>query len=201
MNTERPLIGREHLGFLRAAKAAFQFLEGYGFRIAREETTLLAYHGPLGSITIFHGRSSYEIGIELRSGNIDDDNFYHVGTLIALTDSEESVKYYHPAASTPESVQRFVNGQAQILRTYGQRIFSGDVTIWAELEKAQRERSREYWAEMNFKGVAEKADEAFRERRYDEVVRVLSEFESRLTSSQKKKLEYARTHSSGGLSK
>lgn len=200
MSTQRISNSREGLGFLPTAKRAFQFLKDYGFRIARETATLLAYRGPNGSINVFHGRSSYEIGVELRSGGIDDEKYYSVGTLIALTDSKESVKYYHPSANTQETVERFVNEQAQILRIYGQRIFAGDTTIWAELERIQRERSSEYWAEMNFRGVGEKANQAFRERRYDEVVRVLSEFEDRLTPSQKKKFEYAKAHSSSGLS-
>src|ERR671917_546664 len=61
-----PDSGREKLDFAEEVQSAFTFLvTDYGFRLVRTEPTFVRYESPDVCVNIYHGRASFEIGVEI----------------------------------------------------------------------------------------------------------------------------------------
>jgi hypothetical protein len=189
-NVKPVQIGREQLGFLPKAKIAFGFLTEYGYKITKEDTTFLRYEGPLGFINVFHGRMSYEIAFEF--GLLGEDTVYHASDLIEITGAIITEDLTTQSAWTPETVEKFIDRPAKILKTYGQRIFDGDITIWDELKKYHTKAVKDYWNGIVAEQVRKKASKAFQEKRYSDFIKIYSDCDFQLTHIENKRLEYAR---------
>jgi hypothetical protein len=187
---------RQSLGFRAAVLASFQFLEEYGYHAVEEGTTLVRYENPSGYVNVYHGRSSYEVGVEVGPLAGELARGYSMSLLIQFSSDEQGKAYRNPVATSPETVRDFVKDQAQRLRTYGQRILQGDTAIWQELESQRRRWSDEYAAEILLSQVRPEADSCFRQRDFNRVVELLSPVEDRLTPAERMKLEYARKQTS-----
>jgi hypothetical protein len=57
--------GRGHLGFPQAVRDAFRFLQTFGFKEVGADDTIVRYATERVFLNIYHGRSSYELGIEI----------------------------------------------------------------------------------------------------------------------------------------
>lgn len=60
-----PSPERGKLGFRESALASFRFLVDLGFRPVEEELTLVRYESPTVFVNIYHGRASFELGVEI----------------------------------------------------------------------------------------------------------------------------------------
>ncbi len=188
---------REQLNFISDAKSAFQFLEDYAYAVVDEKATFLRYEGVLGFVNIFHGRQSYEVGVEFGPPDNPEEEVFFMGDLISLDNKSEAAGYFRPTADTPEAVEVHLKKQAQIFKDYGKRILNGDKTIWVDLQKEQSRRSIAYWRDVELRRARVNASQAFRSKRYQDYIDYLAAFEDKLTSSEKKKIEYARKHIDG----
>ena len=181
---------REKLNFSKYVKEAFIFLHDFGYLIQYEDEFFVKYVGQNNEIKISHEKLSYEIDIGLSQGG--NANNYSLGLLIELLDG--SIKYRNPSATIEELVEEFIFVQAELFRKYGERIITGDTEIWVELEELAKEISSKMEIESKLLYVREKAEKAFREQRYKDVISLLSDVEFYLTPAEKKKLAYARNH-------
>src|SRR6266508_1197859 len=86
-------LQRESLGFAPAATQAFSFLvERLGFRLAKQEPTFVRYESKSVFVNIYHGRSSYEIGVEVgpraQTPREAEEKFMLGDVLVACGESE-----------------------------------------------------------------------------------------------------------------
>jgi hypothetical protein len=198
MNINETTISREQLNFLNEAKIAFKFLENYNYKIVKEDITFLRYEVNFVFINIFHGRISYEIGIEIGCHkNVENETIYPIEYLIGMLDEIAAKRYFRPSGNTKETIRNCLNTQAQLLKNYGDRVFHGDTTIWDELETYKNKKINEYWKKMKINDFREKANSAFREKRYNDFIKLFSTYEIQLTELERKKLEFARSRANG----
>lgn len=188
---------REDLGFAREVLSSFSFIEAYNYSVNEEHETLVGYRGTFGYINIYHGRSSYEIGIHVYPPNEYPKDGYSMSELMRLIDAEKAKKYRNPIAMTPFDVNKYVKEQAQRFEKYGQRILSGDSSIWPELMQQKQKWAEEYATNMLLSQSRIEAKVSFRKHNLQRVIDLLKDFEKLLTPSEKKMLEYAKKHSSG----
>lgn len=94
---------------------------------------------------------------------------------------------------------------AAALRGCAEEVLRGDFTIQAEVEmliekEASRLRlsERSELAEWRYRTAIEEANEAFRAKEYQRVVRILTSYDNRLTPAERSKLEYAKRKWRGG---
>jgi hypothetical protein len=192
MTKETILIQKDRLGFLSVAKTFFKFLESYGFEIVQEDIGFLRYENTLYYINICHGRLSYEVHIEVGPKDSEDE-LYHLEDIIGITDPIKSENYFRPMANTPMSLYKFVEMHAQMLKQYGENILKGDSYTWDKLRKCHEEKVTEYWNDKIKKEIQEKAKIAFREKRYNDFIKLYEGIETELTKLERKKLEYAKS--------
>lgn len=187
-------INRKSLKFPILAKEALSFLQNWGYLVEYQDDTIVKFTGPFGRINVYHGRSSYEIGIEFGPENSNQSKMFSLDQLIKLTTGTEENDYYNPCATSEESVHRFLLEQAELLKKYGVRIFEGDLRVWFDLEDIRKRNAFNMEIESKLKNARSLSDKAFKSRRFSEVVKYLSEVEAWLTPTEKKKLSYARDH-------
>jgi hypothetical protein len=87
-----PGSDREKLGFAGAVASSFAFLVAdHGFRVVSEVSTLVRFESETVAVQVFHGRGSYELGVELHLAA--DGAHYSLREVIALDDDPAAVGY------------------------------------------------------------------------------------------------------------
>lgn len=108
-----PGDARVEAGFAQVVRGAFEFLErDHGFRVAREESTLVRYEGGRRFVNVFWGRGSYELGVEVGrwvdlDGKIVEQRF-GLDFVVALTSDPESIGFRSFSATDRAGIESFV---------------------------------------------------------------------------------------------
>jgi hypothetical protein len=183
---------RAWLGFAPAVEDAFSFLLADGFHIVESAPTIVRYQKGATCVTLFHGRRSWEIGLEVGP---EDGERFSIGGILEAAGAEEAASYRAPAIGTAAGVDKWVHTIADLFRRYGQPALELDPVF---LER-MRQQSRDWWAAFNLDGLATRnrprAEAAFREGRYREAAELYEEMVEALTPVEKKKLALARRRS------
>lgn len=190
-------INRGPLNFFEEVKKNFAFLESkYDFMIAESLPTYVRYESPKMFINIYHGRISYEIGLEF--GRLDSEknqkDCYSLWALINLFNENTAKKYRLFAARTSELVKKGVAELSQLFKQYENFIFIDGETVFDKLLLQREQLGKEYEKEVYTYQVRSKVEVAFKAKNFSEVVRLYESILDRLTPLEIKKLEYAKKH-------
>jgi len=192
--SDRTQQERGMLGFSEGVRTNLGFLKQYGFREVDAEDTIIRYATERVFLNVYHGRSSYELGIEVGLVAEMDKRGYPLGAFVRLTDPEEGARLRYVCATTAEEVRTGLQRLAAQVERYVKRALKGDETIFSELAQQQREWAAAYVADLAYEQVSPKAAEAFREKRYGEAAKLYESIENRLSPAELTKLEYAKQH-------
>jgi len=181
---------RERLGFSTAVRNNFSFLENqYGLQCVHEEDTLVRFESDVVFVNVYHGRTSFEIGLEF--GRRGYEEKYSLEALVALSNENLSRKYWANFAVTTEMVETAVSTLAQGLIEYENGVLSGDACIYQRLEQLRRERIDKMIVHSQVEQVRPLADAAFRKKNYAEAARLYRSISSSLTEVERRKLTFA----------
>jgi hypothetical protein len=201
MPSTEPGPARPGLGFVRVVREAFAFLEGAGFAVVSEEPTFVRYESPTAFVNVFHGRGSYELGIEFgRWVEVDDERVeqkFPLADVIALTNDLGEVGFQSFTATTRQAVAAFVPRLAAWAREFGHEALGGDRTVFELLSATSAARSvamQEGWRASRLRQAAE---DAWHRKDWGRVVDAYAEIESDLPTvelqpSEIGRLRYAR---------
>lgn len=188
----RKSVSRPWLGFPEATRAAFAFLMDLGFHEVDAEDTIVRYASDRVFFYVYHGRSSYELGIEV--GLHGDDRGFSTLSLVRAASPAEAEKMRLFIAITPEEVHKGLAKLADQVKRYGPRALHGDEEFFALLKEQARAWAEAFAAEVRYDQRLPKADEAFRRRDYAKAAELYESIRVSLTPAQLKKLEYAIKH-------
>lgn len=186
------LEGRAEIGFTEAVLDEFSFLESHHFKCVTCEPTYVRFEAGGVFIDIYHGRSSFEIGVDVGLSDLSES--YSLSELIRIVDIDEGNSYRKFVATTPELVRAGVKALREnfVKHTFIELI--KDQKFFAKLRI-----QKELWKESFSKGVLArqvrpKAEAAFHRKDYEEAVGLYESISDELTPAELKKLEYARRH-------
>src|SRR5215469_12126204 len=166
-----PGVERRQLRFKEAVLANFHFLESYGFTLVNAEVTLVRFESSSVFVNIYHGRASFEIGVEI--GLLTDPhNFVSVPLVIAWAGAEQAEGFGHHVmfqVSNRKDVQDFVPKVARLVERYATPFLTGDMKAYQSAHEIQSKRSAEYIKQINFSPIREKAEMAWHRRDYSQV--------------------------------
>jgi hypothetical protein len=182
------------LGFVAAVREAFDFVREFGLKELSAEKTIVRYASDRVFLNVFHGRSSYELGIEVGKLPAGDMDGYSIVSLIRTKDSERADSYRVWTAVTPEVVRDGLTLLAKDLKEYGERALKGDDEFYALLERRRRISAAEYAAEVKYSVRLPQANEAFRLHDYKKAAELYEGIRESLSPAELKKLEYAKRH-------
>lgn len=172
----------------------FSFLEEkYNYKLVQEDITFVRYESSQVFINFYHGRSSYEIGVEM--GLMTDQ-----GKMARLTTLVEAVvpNYFKSVtfqSADPLIVERCLEKIAKIIKKSFKLLLLGDEKEWDKVWIQQQLNVEQFVEKYNIDPVKENADKAWHRKEYKEVVKLYSSVEHYLTNTERKRLEYAKKQS------
>lgn len=194
-----PGAGRNELGFLDAARGHFGFLTDLGFSEKRAEPTYLRFEKGDTFVEVFHGRASFELGVEFgHRVRVDDDDLeqkFHIVDVAPVLAPE--VRYTARTAMTKDQVDRFVDELAATTRPLAECIERDRREAFELISQAVAAQSEEYLDGLRAARLRSRAEEAWRRKDFASVVIAYEEVESELETvdlreSEAKRLKYAR---------
>lgn len=192
MSTRRKTTpGRTRFGFVEIVRQKFAFLTDFGFSEADAEPTIVRYRsGDLG-LNVYHGRQSYEVGVQVGHG----DEQFSMSELIRVIDPGCADEYRNPAATTSTALESGVEWVAGLVRRYGERALRNEPEFFGALRSQRESWADSYALDVLVNQTRPKAQKAFREGRYQEAAELYEKIASRLTHVEQAKLAAARKRS------
>jgi hypothetical protein len=195
MRRTEPGPERDRLGFAPAVVEAFAFLEEeYGFRRVATLVTYVRYESPKVFVNVFHGRASYELGVELglRGPDPRQEDHYSLHEFLRFAAPPVSSQYKPFQVTRPETVATFVPVLADLLKSHAGPALVGDEKFFSELQAAVSRDRRALGTEMRLGAIRDRAVEAWQLKEYARFVSLLAPVEPDLTDLERRKLAYAR---------
>lgn len=152
-------------------------------------------------VEVFHGRASYELGVEFGRWVIVDDarveQKFHLAEVLPVVAPE--VTFVAHTATSREQVARFVEELAQVARVVVERLEDEGTDVFDRVSAAVERRSDEYLENTRAERLRVRADAAWRRRDFVAVVTAYEEIKAELGTvslrgSETKRLAYARKH-------
>jgi hypothetical protein len=197
MPTTAPGDDRWRLGFAEAVETSFGFLaRELGFRVVVAQSTFVRYESEQVFVNVFHGRGSYELGVEVGrwvelDGDVVEEKF-SVGDVIALDHDGAAVGYRSYATTEKEPLGRFVAQLADWTQRFASRVLEGDDATFDHLRAQGARRSEEMMEGSKTTRLRATADEAWHKQDWGRVVDAYGEMVSDLRSVELKRSEIRR---------
>ena len=179
--------------FAEKVEEHFSFLKSLGFECVSTEATFVRFKSPKAIINVFHGRRSFEIGLELELPG-EDSNSYSFFEVYRLFDQEQAERHRNYATRTTTGVAEGVRRLGQLFRKCVDEGLLDDDQVIMKLKK-QRDQLRERYAlETELLQIRRKAEKAWKEKDFVKMAEMLTPYYSHLTRVEKKKLKYAKSN-------
>ncbi|MGH9874488.1 MAG: hypothetical protein ACRD9S_18695 [Pyrinomonadaceae bacterium] len=195
MFTTRPGADRRKLGFKEAVLSAFDFLTlEYEFRVTQTEPTFVRYESDRVFVNVYHGRTSYELGVKI--GRLSDlpGREYSIEDLLDALGKREESGYAYASVRTPQLIVRFVPRLSAVIKEYASSALRGDSATFEQLAAVQQTKGDALTKEWELQDARQEAETAWRQKDYAKLVQVLGSIEEDLTPAEAKKLQYAKKH-------
>jgi hypothetical protein len=193
MLNKEPGPGRAELGFKDAVLSSFKFLGDFGLRRVEEGVTLVRYESSEVFMNVYHGRASYELGVEI--GRLTEpESRLSIIDVVCWAGAETAEGFGQHVmfqVSSGEGLREFVPKLAALVKKYAVRLLRGDEDAYRSALESRAKRYAEEEKEGNLRVVRSKADAAWQAKDYALVVDLYGPVRQNLTEVEAKKLAYA----------
>jgi hypothetical protein len=185
---------RATLGFVRAVEDAFGFLAAdFGFKVVERDLTYVRYESEKVCLVVYHGRRSYEIGVEVSRLHDGDARRYRLPEVLGAVLGETAQQNaYYLQSSTREGVRRCVEVAATFVKQHFGPLLKGKQSAWNQVCSFAARRNEEYTREVVQQPVRDAAEQAWRSKNYAAVAQLYGSIRDDLTRVESMRLEYAR---------
>jgi hypothetical protein len=193
MLTREPGPNRWMLGFKEAVLSSFKFLGEFGLSAVDEQVTFVRYESPEVFVNVYHGRASYELGVEIARLK-EPNRKLTIYSIIAWLGVEKAEGMGQPVmfqVSSREGVQEFVPKLAALVKKYAAPLLRGDESAYRSALEFQEKQWNEYVKEVNLKNIRNRAEAAWHAKDYAQVVELYDPVRDDLSDVEAKKLAYA----------
>lgn len=193
------MTDRRKLRFAEAVEEQFGFLQEHGFRRVQSEPSFVRFESRHAYVNIYHGRQSFEIGLEVGSFIVgEEETSYSMSEIIRLVEPSKADGYRNYAARSLNDVTEGVRALALLFRRYFEAGVLDDSDLIERLRKDRETWSWKYAKEVNLTHARQNLDIAWRAKDYAKVVELLRPLRDALTPTELHKLEYAERHAGRG---
>lgn len=186
--------GRNALGFVDAVTNAFTFLvEDFEFKAVDTNATLVRYESDMMFLNVYHGRRSYEIGVEVGSlHECDAYQFRLPEVLGALLGESGQQNAYYLQSSNLEGVRHCIEMAARLVKEHYGPVLRSDPITLERVKVFSSKRSEEYTRDVVQRPIRESADRAWHEKDFAMVAQCYGSIREDLTPIERRRLEYAK---------
>ena len=165
---------RDRLGFAPVVSEEFDFLRGLGLRLVELGNTFARYESDRRFVLVFHGRASYELGVEIgRWIEIDGlrrEQAFPLRDVVALSRDPREVGFGETSATTSEAVASFIPKLARWTREFALPLLRDGDDLFDRLSETNAARGRAERAELAAARLRARANDAWRAKDYKTVV-------------------------------
>lgn len=177
------------------ASAFAAVIAKYGFVVRNWDDATVVLDSPSARINItYDWRNSFEVDVgisELRDGVQSPSIPFSLGEVFRELQVPNADRVSFFQSSKEADVVTFLNETAQRLASHCDSCLAGDAKQFEAIASRRSREANAYTRKVQLASVRERADCAWREKRYREFVLLMEGFASWLPDSDKKKLEYA----------
>jgi hypothetical protein len=188
-----PSPERARLTFKDAALSSFRFLCDLAFRPVQEEDTFVRYESSLVFVNVYHGRASFELGVEI--GRLAEaGEKLTLYDMVARTGAEEAEGFGQHVmfqVSTREGVQELVPKLAGLVQKYGPQFLNADANAYREALEARSRAAAEYEKQVPLRNLRGKVETAWQAKDFARVIELSQAMRDDLTEVEAKRLAYA----------
>lgn len=185
----------EDARFPDLALDAFAFLGDIGFRVVRREALLVRLASDAVSVTIYVGRSSFQVGLEV--GRTDRPEIYSLHEVLMAFAPEDIAKARCQAVDYNVLV-RCLSAIAKTIRACCRDLLEGDSEAFATLRETASGLRRATTLEAQYGATIDDADRAWRENARDTAAALYAEAEPALNETRRRRLAYMRRNRASG---
>lgn len=193
MLNKEPSPERATLGFREAVLSSFKFLNDVGLRPVKEEMTLVRYESSEVFVNVYHGRASFELGVEI--GRLQEPaeklTLYDIIAYAGAEKAEGFGQHVTFQVSSREGVQEFVPKLAHLVQKYGVPFLKADAGAYCAVHEARSRGAGEYEKQVNLRNVRRRAETAWHAKDYTQIVELYGPVREELTEVEAEKLAYA----------
>ena len=193
--------GREQLDFVGVARSRFRFLVDLAFEEVCAEPTFLRFERADSFVEVFHGRASYELGVEFGrwvdvGGEVVEQKF-HIGDVLPVVVPEAT--FTARSATSREQVARFMEELASSAKLVAERLERAGLEAFDRFSEAVERQSDEYLDGVRAARLRARAEDGWHRKDFVSVIIAYEEIDSELDTvelreSEVKRLSYARKH-------
>lgn len=187
-------IDRHVLHFAEVVEENFNFLAAHDFERTRRELTLVRFESKCVYVNVYHGRKSFELGLEVGQAALGLPNGtpYTMSEIVRLAEPAKADEYRNYAARDAAGVRAGVQQLAALFRRYFDAGVLDDSGVFVRFKRQREAWAQDFAQEVNLRQVRRKLDVVWHAKKYSEVVELLEPLRATLTPTELKKLEYAK---------
>ena len=189
--------------FEKLAKVNFAFLtEKYGFRLSNinkidNRYIVLQYISERVFVNFYYASPSFELDFSI--GRIDiedkpDNDGFTSGDLVFLCKDTEWADYKLYSAQSYENLCKCLPKLAKLLESCGGSCLEGDAPSYEKMLFEKKRKINQWCNEQELKQAKKAASVAWENKDYYKFTEILEPVIDALSTSEKRKLEYARKH-------
>lgn len=188
-----PSSERQALGFETGAVDRFSFLESdYGFRCISRSSTYVRFESDAVFVNVYHGRSSYELGVEVGRLSEDANARLRLPTIIAaLANGAEEPKSFFQA-SEKNAIQNCLMKLGSLVESYCGNLLNGDEDTFKRVQIVAEQISEKLTEHYAHAPLRHKADTLWREKKYVDALRIYEQFSKSLTPAEQRRVAFAK---------
>jgi len=183
------------LGFVAVGRSAFDFVTEppYSLWLTDQDEGRIGYEGDDVVLAVLHDLMSYELDIALWRPSLADEvqRPYTLVDLMRVADPVGARAYRQFSATSVTSVQRGTAKLASEFRKYGLEALEGSAEFYQKMSTARAESIRQFGIELADKAARTKAERAWQEREFQDVVIAYRAMGDRLSRVERERLRYA----------
>jgi hypothetical protein len=185
--TNSQIDKKGRIGFVDLVLNVFAFLANLKFRIVRRTATFVRFENNVVFINIYHGRSSYQVGLEIgRIGFSELYSFYEVLNCVAPDETDRA----RCQALTYDVLERCLTDIASILTQQCQNLLLGDDKAFQALRLTAFDLRKKATLQAQFGGKIDRADKAWEAKEYNKAAELYKAAEPALDKTRRKRLTY-----------
>lgn len=187
---------RGALDFESVAIDVFSFLEtDNGFRCIHRSPTHVRFESDTVFVNVYHGRSSYELGVEVGRLADGEDSRFRLPTIVAaLGDGEKEPKSFFQA-SEREAVRSCLAQLGGLVKSYCTDLLRGDEEAFRRVQRVAERIGDELTEHYAHAPLRRKAEAFWAEKKYVDALLIYEQFSDSLTPIERKRVAFAKRHS------
>lgn len=174
----------------------------YGYQVIDSDDSYIRLDSGNASIQVrYDRRRSFEIGVgfsEQRDGRIMRRIPFDLGEVFREFGVPEAEARGFLQTSDPTKIRNLLAITCRLLLDHCRPILRGDMDAFAAVNERRSKEAASYTQHVGIEAVRNRADEAWRSRRYQEFVDLLGGFRAGLSDADQKRLDYAARKAAGG---